>query len=710
MMRNSLNRAKCIFSCSLMIVILAGTGCSIQNTSPPVAKIKPHLQHIHGYTLTDNYYWLRDKNNSEVIDYLNKENQYTQSMTKHTKRFQDKLYREMKGRIKETDLQVPTRVDDYFYYTRTVKGNQYPIYARKQGSLEAKEEILLDPNKLAEGKKYFRIARYRISPNHKLLAYSVDTAGSETYTVNIKNLETGKLLKDQIPNTYYSLEWGNDNLTLFYTTLDQAKRPYKAFRHILGNDASDDHLIYHEKDEAFFVRISKSRSQGFLFLNLASETTSEVHYLYADRPLSEFQVIRPREHKIEYDVEHQGRYFYIVTNEHAINFKLMRSPIKNPGKINWETVIEHRPEVKLDGVDAFEMHLAIYERSNALRQLRIRNLGDNKDHVVSFPEPVYSFFTTGNEEYKTSTIRFSYTSLVTPRSIYDYDMNTRKRELKKQTVVLGGYDPSKYKSERIMATASDGTKVPITLVYKKGLQKNGHHPTLLYGYGSYGSSRDVRFSANRLTLLDRGFVYAIAHIRGGGDMGRPWYEDGKMLNKRNTFTDFIACAEHLIKEGYTSSDLLAIRGGSAGGLLMGAVTNMRPDLFKTVLAHVPFVDVMNTMLDPSIPLTVIEYEEWGNPNDKTYFDYMMTYSPYDNVVAKDYPNMLITAGLNDPRVQYWEPAKWTAKLRALKTNDNVLVLKTNMGAGHGGSSGRYDRIKEKAFEYAFLFDTLGIKK
>ena len=694
----------------IMTAVFSIAGCTSTRVGPPVATIKPHAQTLHGYTWVDNYYWLRERENPKVIDYLKAENKYTQAMTKHTKRLQKKLYKEMKSRIKENDYKVPVKEGDYYYYTKTIKGKQYSVYARKLKSLDAEEEILLDPNKLAKGKKYFRIGRFRVSPDHKLLAYSVDTAGSETYTVFIKNLDNGKLLGDNIPNTYYSLEWGNDNRTLFYNTLDHAKRPYKIFRHILGNKASDDQLVYHEKDESYFVNLSKTRSQGFILMNMKSSITSEVHYLYADRPLSEFQIIAPRIHGVEYEgVEHHGRYFYITTNQNAINFKLMRTPIKTPGAGPWEEVIAHRPDVKLDGVDAFAHHLAIYERENGLKKLRIRQMSDNQEHYVSFPESVYTYRATNNEEFFADTIRYNYTSLVTPNSVFDYNMTTKQSELKKQDEVLGGYDPSRYTTRRIFATAKDGTKVPISLVYKNGLVRDGNNPALLYGYGSYGANMDPRFSSQRLSLLDRGFVYAIAHIRGGGDMGRPWYEDGKFLNKKNTFTDFIACAEHLVAEKFTSPKHLAIRGGSAGGLLMGAVTNMRPDLFNTVLAHVPFVDVITTMLDPTIPLTVIEYEEWGNPNDKAFFDYMLSYSPYDHVEAKNYPNILITAGLNDPRVQYWEPAKWTAKLRKMKTDDNVLVLKTNMGAGHGGSSGRYDRIHEKAFEYAFMLDTLGIK-
>lgn len=683
-------------------------GCVTLAPSPPIAQVIPHTTAIHGQTRVDNYHWLRDRGRQDVIAYLEAENAYTEARTKQTRGLRERLYREMKGRIKETDLTVPTPIDDYYYYTRTFEGKQYRVHCRKRGSLDADEEVLLDQNELAEGSRYFRIGRFQVSPNHKLLAYSVDTAGNETYTLRVKDLETGELLPDVIPNTYYSVEWANDNSTLFYTVLDDAKRPYRLYRHRLGTDASEDQLVHEEKDEAYHVQLSKTRSRRFLLLNLDSQITSEVRFLDADHPFSEFRTIHPRQHGMEYGVEHHGDHFYIVTNDDAINFKLVRTPLGSPSKKNWTQIIPHRPDVKLDRVDAFRDHLAIYERKDGLRRLRIRRLSDGREHEVEFPEPVYTFFPTGNAQFNTTTLRYSYTSLITPRSVFDYDMNTQTRELKKQNEVLGGYDPSRYRSERIYARAGDGTRIPISLVYRHGMARNGRTPTLLYGYGSYGASMDPRFSSNRISLLDRGMIFAIAHIRGGGEMGRPWYENGKLLRKRNTFTDFIACAEHLIAERYTNPQHLAIMGGSAGGLLMGAVTNMRPDLFKAVVAKVPFVDVVNTMLDDSIPLTVIEYEEWGNPHEKTSYDYMMTYSPYDNVRAQDYPNLLITAGLNDPRVQYWEPAKWTARLRALKTDDNTLLLKTNMGAGHGGASGRYDKLRETAFDYAFLLDTVGV--
>ena len=688
--------------------LLICMSCSQQHMKPPAAVRIPHPYTIDGVTRSDDFYWLRDRSDPRVTAYLEAENAYTQAVMKHTEPLQKLLFEEMKGRIKETDLTVPTKIDDYYYYTRTFEGKQYPVHCRRRGSLDSPEETLLDQNDLAEGHEFFRVGVFEVSPNHRLLAYSVDTEGSETFTLRVKDLETGKLLADEIRNTYYSVVWANDDRTLLYNVLDSAKRPYKLFRHTLGADPAMDPLVYHEADEAYHVGLDKTRSRRFLLLSLASQVTSEVRFLPADQPTSEFKVIHPRQQGMEYDVEHHGDGFYIVTNDEAKNFKLMKAPVGNPLKANWTEVIGHRPTVKVDGVDAFENHLVVYERESGLRRMRVRNLKDGSEHYVEFPEPVYTFSAGPNEEFNVPAVRFSYTSLVTPTSVFDYDMDTRKRELKKQDEVLGGYDPSQYQSERLFAKAGDGTGIPISLVYKKGMIPDGRTPLLLYGYGSYGASMDPRFSSNHVSLLDRGFVFAIAHIRGGGEMGRPWYEDGKLLKKKNTFTDFIACAEHLIGEKYTSRDRLAIQGGSAAGLLMGAVTNMRPDLFKVVVAQVPFVDVMNTMSDASLPLTVIEYEEWGNPTDRTYSDYMMSYSPYDNVSAKAYPNMLITGGLNDPRVSYWEPAKWAAKLRMMKTDRNRLLLKTNMGAGHAGASGRYDRLEEIAFEYAFILDALGI--
>lgn len=674
---------------------------------PPMAPQKPHVAVVHGQTRSDDYFWLREREAPEVIAYLEAENAYTAEVMRHTERLQNTLYEEMKGRIKETDLSVPTKVDDYYYYTRTFEGKQYPAHYRKRGSLDAPEELLLDLNQLAEGQKYFRLGAFQVSPDHNLLAYSTDTDGSEVYTLRVKDLRTGQLLPDAIPGVYYGVEWANDNGHLYYTVLNEAKRPFKAFRHTLGTPPDRDVLIHHEADDRFNVRLGKTRSRRFILLSLGSQITSEVRLLDADTPASEFRIVHPRQQGMEYRVEHHGDDLYIVTNDNAVNFKLVKAPVAAPGKSNWTEVIAHRPKIRLEGVDAFRNHLVIYERAEGLRQMRVRDFHGG-EYYVPFPEPVYTFRAGPNEEFDTQVVRLNYTSLVTPRTVYDYDVISRTFDLKKQEEVLGGYDPIRYQSERIAATAPDGTQVPMSIVYRKGMKRNGRNPTLLYGYGSYGASMDPNFSSARLSLIDRGMIYAIAHIRGGGDLGRPWYEDGKLLRKMNTFTDFIACAEHLVNEKYTSPDRLAIQGGSAGGLLMGTVTNMRPELFKAVVAQVPFVDVINTMLDASIPLTVVEYEEWGNPNDKTYHDYMIRYSPYDNIESKAYPNILITAGLNDPRVQYWEPAKWTAKLRAKKTDSNRLLLKTEMGAGHGGPSGRYDHLKETAFVYAFLLDTLGL--
>ncbi|MCH7871006.1 MAG: S9 family peptidase [Planctomycetes bacterium] len=684
-------------------------GCRSQSMpSAPKARTIRHEFTIHGQTRVDDYYWLRERDNAKVIAYLEAENDHTKAVMKHTEELQERLFEEMKGRIKETDLSVPVRVDDYFYYTRTFEGKQYEVNCRKKGSLDAPEEVILDENALAEGHDYFRVGAFAVSPDHKLLAYSVDTAGAETYTLRIKNLETGELLPDEIENTYYSLEWATDNRTFFYTTLDAAKRPYKVFRHVLGEDASKDALVHHEADEAFFVSVDKTRSRRFITIELGSNTTSEVWYIETERPNDAFKILAPRRHEVEYDAYHHGDYFYIVTNDRATNFKLVRTPLDATGPENWTDVIPHRDDVLLDDIDLFADHLVVYEREGGLERLRIRRFSDGDEHYVEFPEPVYTFNARGNEQFDAIALRFNYESLVTPDSVFDYDMNARTRVLMKQEEVLGGFDPNDYESKRLYATASDGARIPMSMVYRKGMKPDGSNPLLLYGYGSYGATIDPSFSSSRFSLIDRGVIYVIAHIRGGQVLGRSWYDDGKLLNKRNTFSDFIACGEHLIAEKFTSRDGLAIMGGSAGGLLMGAVTNMRPDLFRVVVAQVPFVDVMNTMLDASIPLTVIEYEEWGNPNEKQYYDYMMSYSPYDNVEAKDYPNMLITAGLNDPRVGYWEPAKWTAKLRALKTDSNRLLLKTNMGAGHGGASGRYDYLKERAFDYAFILDVLGV--
>ncbi|MBW4445951.1 MAG: S9 family peptidase [Spirirestis rafaelensis WJT71-NPBG6] len=676
--------------------------------NPPSAEKQPQVLELHGDRRIDDYFWLRDIENPKAIAYLEAENAYTEAMMQHTEALQTKLYNEMLARIQETDLSVPFRKDDYYYYSRTEEGKAYPIFCRKKGSLDAPEEVLLDQNELAQGHEFFSLGVFQISPNHEILAYSTDTNGSEQYTLFFLDLNTFQLYSESIPETYFSLTWGNDNQTVFYTKINAANRPYQLFRHTLKTPTTEDVLIYHEPDDIYNLDVGKTRSEAYILMILSSSITTEIHYLDANNPTGNFQIIHPRTTGMEYDVEHHSDHFYIVTNYEATNFKLVKTPVATPNKENWQTVIPHREDVMLSGVSLFTNHLVIYERKAGLETARVQNLSTGKENNITFPEPTYTFSEGNNPEFNTNILRFSYTSLITPLSVFDYDMETDKRELKKETEVLGGYDKSDYKSEWLMATAKDGTQIPISIVYKQGIEKDGKNPLFMTGYGSYGYSYPVMFSSTRLTLLDRGIVYAIAHIRGGEEMGRKWYEDGKFLQKKNTFTDFIACAEYLIDQKWTASDRLVISGGSAGGLLMGAVINMRPELFKVVVADVPFVDVVTTILDTSLPLSAMEWEEWGNPNDKVYYDYMKSYSPYDNVEAKDYPDMLITAGLNDSRVKYWEPAKWTAKLRELKTDNNILLLKTNMSAGHGGASGRYESLKELAFDYAFILDRLGL--
>lgn len=643
-----------------------------------------------------------------MISYLEAENRYTEEAMAPTKSLRESLYHEILGRIQETDVSAPVKRDEYLYYTRTEEGKAYSIQCRKHGSLDAPEEILLDANVLAAGQKYFRLGNFAVSPDHRLLAYSTDLEGDEAYTIQVKNLETGDLLPDRIPNTYYTLEWANDNRTFFYTVLDETKRPYRALRHGLGETSGT--LVYEEPDGRFSLGLGKTRSRRFLFIELSSPLTSEVRYLEAADPSGEFRVMLPRRQGVEYDATHHGEYFYIRTNDQAKNFRLMRTSVAAPLSENWHEVIPARAEVTIEGVDSFEDHLAVYERERGLEKICIRDGLGAFSHYIDFPEPVYTVAAAGNAEYQTNLLRFNYTSLVTPMSVFDYNVRTRERELKKQYEVRGGYDASQYQSERIFAKAPDGVEVPISLVYRKGFECNGRSPLLLYGYGAYGHSIDPRFSSDRLSLLDRGLVFAIAHIRGGAELGEVWHDAGRLIEKKNTFSDFIACAEHLIAARYTSSDRLAIMGGSAGGLLMGAVLNARPELFHAAIAKVPFVDTLNTMLDPTLPLTMSEYEEWGNPEEKQYYDYIRTYSPYDNVAAREYPTMLVTAGLNDPRVSYWEPAKWVAKLRAMKKDSNVLLLKTDLESGHFGPSGRYEGIKEVAFDYAFLLNSLGVQR
>ena len=674
---------------------------------PPVARTVPRVHTIHGESRIDEYHWLRDREDPEVLAHLEAENRYTDRAMRHTEGLQELLYQELRGRIKEADLSVPAREDGWLYYTRTEAGAQYPIFCRRRDEPEAPEEVLLDVNALAAGHAYFRMGAFDVSPDHRLLAFSSDTSGAESFTLFLKDLATGRLLAETIERTSPSVAWANDSRTLFYIVLDEVRRPSRLFRHTVGSSPADDVLVHFEPDDAFFLEIHRTRSRRHLVLELASHSTSEARYLSADEPAGELRVVEPRRQGIEYAITHHGDRFYIVTNADAPNFRLVSAPVESPGRDHWTAVLPYRPHIKLDAAEAFARHLVLWEREDGLRRLRVLELATGAEHLVAFPEPVYAVRPNDNPEFDTSVFRFGYTSLVTPGSVVDYDMAARTWTVRKQTEVLGGYDPSRYGSERLFATAPDGARVPVSLVYRLPLERDGARPLLLQGYGSYGYSFDPGFSSNALSLLDRGWIVAIAHIRGGEEMGRSWYEAGKLLNKRNTFTDFIAAAEHLVEAGYTSPARLAINGGSAGGLLMGTVTNLRPDLFQAVVAEVPFVDVVNTMLDASLPLTVIEYDEWGNPNDPTYYQYIRSYSPYDNIAPKDYPHILVTAGLNDPRVAYWEPAKWTARLRARKTDRNRLLLRINMGAGHGGASGRYDHLREVAFKYAFLLDVVG---
>ena len=680
--------------------------------APPIAKTVPKTIEAHGDQRHDPYFWLRDdaRKNPEVLSYLEAENRYTEAVMKPTEELQKKLYDEILARIKQTDESVPYRKGDYWYYSRTVEGQQYGINARKKGSLSGAEEILLDQNVLAKGEKYFRVANLAIAPNQQLMVYGTDTAGDEVYTLQFKDLKTGQLLADKVPGAYYSIAWSNDNKTVFYTIVDEAKRPYKVLRHTLGTDPKSDTVVFHETDERFELQVGKSKNDRFIYIQSGSKTSSEVRYLDARQATGAFTVLYPRAANIEYDVVDRGDDFYVRINDKGRNFRLIRVPQKNPALTSAVEVIPHRTDALLEGVDAFANHLVVSERVNGLLQIRVTDLRTNKSHSIDAPETAYVFAPAGNPEYNSITLRFTYSSLITPPSVYDYDMDQKTRELKKQQPVLGGYDPKLYATERVFATAQDGQKVPVALVYKKALfKKDGSNPALLYGYGSYGLNSDPFFSSERLSLLDRGFVYAIASIRGGSEMGKPWHDQGRMMNKRNTFTDFIAAAEHLVKNKYTSTPKLGILGGSAGGLLMGAVTNMRPDLFGAVIAKVPFVDVVSTMQDKSLPLTVGEFEEWGNPEDKQAYAYIRSYSPYDNVERQQFPHMLITGGLNDPRVSYWEPAKWVARLRTMKKGDNMLLLKMSMGAGHFGASGRYDRFKETALDYAFLIKALGVE-
>ncbi|HJQ24447.1 MAG TPA: S9 family peptidase [Blastocatellia bacterium] len=675
---------------------------------PPVAKKVPQATHIHGDTLVDDYYWMREKNNPEVIAHLEAENAYTDAVMKPTEPLQEALYKEIIGRIKETDVNVPYKNGDYFYYSRTEAGKQYPILCRKRGSLEAREEVYLDLNELAKGLKFLGLGPAAVSDDGNLFAYSIDTTGFRQFTLHVKDLRTGQLLTDTAERLT-SLNWARDNRALFYTVEDATtKRSFQLYRHHLGGKPE---MIYEEKDELFDLDSSRSRSKAFIFVTSGSYKSTEVRAIAADRPDDAPRLLLPREPEHRYYADHHGDAFYIRTNDGAKNFRLVAAPVNDPQKKNWREVVPHRPDVMLAGVDFFQDYYVLYERQEGLPRFRVTEFKTDESHVIDMPEAVYAVFPAAGPEYDTHTFRFNYTSFTTPPSVYDYDMKTRKRVLLKRTEVLGGFDPQQYQAERVYAKAADGTRIPVSLVYKKELQRDGQRPLLLQGYGAYGISSEINFSIPRLSLLDRGVIYAIAHIRGGGELGEPWHDQGKMMMKRNTFTDFIAAAEHLVAEKYTSSDRLLITGGSAGGLLMGAVLNMRPELFKAAVVYVPFVDVMNTMLDESLPLTVGEFEEWGNPKVKADYDYMRSYSPYDNIAAKGYPAILVRTSLNDSQVMYWEPAKYVARLRATKTDPNPLLFRIKLGGGgHGGASGRYDAIKDTAFDYAYILTQVGITK
>ena len=676
--------------------------------APPVAKKIPHTTTIHGTTLSDDYFWMRDKKNPEVISYLEAENAYTAALMKPTERLQEKLYKEMLSRIKETDQNVPYPLGGYLYYTRTEQGKQYPTFARRKGSMSAPEEVLLDLNEMAKGHSFMSVGEFDVSADANLLAYSTDETGYREYTLYVKDLRTGQVTK--VAERVSSAAWANDNKTLFYVVDHPVnKNPYRLYRHVTGREGADE-LVYEEADEMFGIGVERTRSRGYILLTSASHTTSEVRYVSADRPGDPLRVIEPREAGHEYYAEHHGDRFYIRSNEGGRrNFRLVSAPVSAPGKGNWKEVIPHRAGVMLDSVDFFKDFYVVSERGNATPVLRVVDIKTGRAVDIAVPEPVYTVSLGANREFDTHKVRYNYQSFITPSSVYDYDLKTGKSELLKRQPVLGGYDPSGYKSERVYATAADGTRIPVSLVYKKELKLGGQRPMLLNAYGSYGIPSNVTFSSTRLSLLDRGVVFALAHIRGGGDLGKEWHDQGRMMSKKNTFTDFIACAEHLIHEGYTSKDRLVITGASAGGLLMGAATNMRPDLFKAVVAGVPFVDVINTELDDTLPLTAGEWEEWGNPvKSKESFEYMLSYSPYDNVAPHAYPAMLVKTSLNDSQVLFHEPTKYVARLRAMKTDKNPLIFKVNMGAGHGGSSGRYDALHEAAFDYAFMLTEMGI--
>ncbi|MEX2513362.1 MAG: S9 family peptidase [Cyclobacteriaceae bacterium] len=671
----------------------------------PIAEIKPKQLPYHGHIRVDNYYWMNDREDPNVIAYLEEENRYLQEKLKSTEPLQEKLFEEMKGRIKKDDASVPYFKNGYYYYSKFESQKEYPIYCRKKGSLSAAETIILDVNQLAEGQSYMQVNALGVSEDNEILGYSEDNLGRRIYNIKFKNLGTDQPLSDQLTAVTGNFVWANDNQTLYYTQQDpDTLRPYKVYQHLIGTNQKMDRLVYEEKDETFILQVKKSKSKSFLFIESQSTLSTEYRVLRADHPREEWMIIQPRMKELEYEVEHYEDKFIIRTNHnHAKNFKLVQTPIAKPSIENWEDLVPHRHNVLIEEFEIFKHHLVICDRFNGLNRLEIRSWDGKQNHVIRMEDPAYAVWIGNNPEFYTEILRFGYTSLTTPNTFYDYHMDLKEKSLMKQQEVMGDFEISDYHSERTWAKGSDHTKIPISLVYKKDLYNHdGTNPLLLYAYGSYGHSTDPYFSSHKLSLLDRGFVFALAHVRGGQEMGRSWYEDGKMLNKKNTFTDFIACGEYLIEKNYCQKDKLFAMGGSAGGLLMGAVVNISPTLFKGVIASVPFVDVVTTMLDESIPLTTGEFDEWGNPKEKEYYEYMLSYSPYDNVIAQNYPHLLVTSGLHDSQVQYWEPTKWVAKLRRFRTNDNLLLLHTNMESGHGGASGRFKALRELALQYAFL--------
>ena len=700
--------------------LIFATSINAQETSNKIMKITPpKAQKVakelkaHNDVRIDDYYWLNDPEDEKVIDYLNKENEYYEAKTAHTKKFKEDLFEEMKARIKENDESVPYKLNGYFYVTRYETGKDYPIYTRKKSSLDAKEEILFDVNEMAKGHSFYNLSGLSVTEDNKLISFGVDTLSRRKYDIFIKNLETGEIYPEKIPNTTGSATWGSDNKTLFYTRKDEKTlRADKIYRHTLGTDPIEDKLIYTEEDDTFGTYVYKTKSKKYIVIGSYSTLTSEYRFLDADNPTGTFKVFQPRERGLEYSVSHYGNNWYVLTNkDKALNFKLMKTSEDKTSKENWVDMIPHRTDVLLEDIDIFKDFLVVSERNDGLTKIRIKKWEGSEDYYLPFDNETYTAFATQNPEFDTKILRYGYNSLNTPASVLDFNMETKEKTLLKQTEVLGGnFDKDNYKTERLWATAGDGTKIPMSVIYRKGIKKDGSNPLLIYGYGSYGATIDPYFSTVRLSLLDRGFIFVIAHVRGGEYMGRQWYEDGKLLHKKNTFTDFIDASKYLISEGYTSKEHLYASGGSAGGLLMGAIINMAPEIYNGVLASVPFVDVLTTMLDDTIPLTTGEYDEWGNPNNLEYYNYIKSYSPYDNVEAKTYPNMLVTTGLHDSQVQYYEPAKWVAKLRDLKTDSNVLLMHTNMDAGHGGASGRFEALKEVAMDYAFLLDLEGIKE